>query len=181
MYDIKDLKDIQDFQDMAEVLTLTAWNYLWHWGYHGCVWGWHWCRAPWQPQQGVPGPSPPPQTISALVAFELYSVTIETLMHSLSCAELDLGLLNNPNKTAANPFIQLSPWGKTIRTENLWVVQWKWLNKMHDDHYKFHVTGKIVFSRENPCGVSWKWRFGSLWIQVNVGDWNVSHNYLAQV
>ena len=147
-------------------LTLAAWNYPLHWGYHGGVWGWHWCRAPWQPQQGVPGPSPPPQTISALVAFELYSVTIETLMHSLSCAELDLGLLNNPNKTAANPFIQLSPRGKTIRTENLWVVQWKWLNKMHDDHYKFHVTGKIVFSRENPCGVYWKWRFGSLWIQV---------------
>ena len=85
------------------------------------------------------------------------------------CAELDMGLLNNPNKTTANPFIQLSPWGKTIRTENLWVVQWKWLNKMHDDHYKFHVTGKIVFSRENPCGIYWKWRFGSLWIQVSIG------------
>ena len=57
----------------------------------------------------VPGPSPPPQTISALAAFKLYSVTIKTLVHSLPCAELDLGLLNNPNKTAANPFIQLSP------------------------------------------------------------------------
>ena len=102
MDDIDDLQDIQDFQDMAEVLVGPQRPRREKPGFMEEMTDFEFKRTFRFTKDGV-------ESLVGLLAFELYSVTIETLMHSLSCAELDQGLLNNPNKKAANPFIQLSP------------------------------------------------------------------------